>query len=249
VIYIAIGEPDYWLRSWISKLVNRWMMGRMREILAVCEATRRQLVALDPPLQAKTHVCYTGVPDPMFSVRHGATEGPLRIVVLGSLSEEKDPLLALRAVSRVPRALLRFVGGGPLTEVVQDEIRALGMQARVELTGAVDDVIPHLEWGNLLLLTSRTEGLPGAVLEAGAASMPTVAVDVGGVSEAVSDGVSGFVVDRDDVDALVGALSRLASDSDLLHRMGRAARLQIKERFAMDHIIAGYAARLDEVLS
>jgi glycosyltransferase involved in cell wall biosynthesis len=87
------------------------------------------------------------------------------------------------------------------------------------------------------------------VLEAGAASVPAVAVGVGGVREAISNGVSGFVVDRDGgIDAVSAVLSKLATDPELVRRMGRAARLHIKERFAMDPIIAGYAARLAEVI-
>ncbi|MGH8913124.1 MAG: glycosyltransferase family 4 protein, partial [Acidimicrobiia bacterium] len=245
--YIAIGEPDYWIRSAFSRAANRWMLGRVAMALAVCEATRQQLLELDASLAGRVHVTYTGVPDELFSIRRTSTDTPLRVVVIGSLTEEKDPLLALRSVARVPGALLRMVGGGPLENRVRDEIVALGVEDRVVLTGAVDDVAPHLEWAGVLLLTSRTEGLPGAVLEAGAASVAAVAVDVGGVREAVRDGVSGIVVGRDE-DDLAGALTRLASDPELAHRLGRAARLHMKERFAMDHIVSGYAARLAQVL-
>jgi glycosyltransferase involved in cell wall biosynthesis len=169
--------------------------------------------------------------------------------MVGSLSDEKDPLLAVRSVAAVPGIRLRLVGSGPLETRVRQEIEALGIGDRVELTGVVDDVTPHLEWANALILTSRTEGLPGAVLEAGAASIPSVAVDVGGVREAVSDGVTGLVVDREGgPESVAAALSRLATDPEMVRRMGRAARLHIKERFAMDPIIAGYAARLAEVI-
>lgn len=248
LVYIAIGEPEYWIRSASSRMANRWMLRRARRVLAVCEATSRQLLDLDPSLSGRIHVTYTGVPDQMFAVRPGEDEGPLRVVMVGSLSDEKDPLLALRSVARVPGAVLRFVGAGPLLGRLREEAQALGIQDRIELIGAVDDVIPHLEWANVLLLTSRTEGLPGAVLEAGAASVAAVALDVGGVREAVSDGVGGIVVDRGEEVGVVRALSRLAADPELVRRMGRAARLHMKERFGMDLIISGYAARLAEVL-
>lgn len=218
-------------------------------VLAVCEATRSQLLRLEPSLEGRVHVTYTGVPDEMFVTRHTAPELPLRILMLGSLSAEKDPLLAVRSVALVDGARLRLVGSGPLASDVADEAKTLGIVDRVEVIGAVDDVMPHLEWAGVLLMTSRTEGLPGAVLEAGAASVPTVAVDVGGVGEAVRDGVTGFVVDRSEgAEGLARALSKLAADPDLARRMGRDARLSIKERFAMDHIVSGYAARLAEVL-
>lgn len=248
LVYIAIGEPNYWIRSAVSRAANRWMLGRVSMAMAVCEATKQQLLDLEPSLAGRVHVTYTGVPDEMFAVRRSTVEGPLRVVMIGSLSDEKNPLLALRSIARVPGVLFRLVGGGPLMNSVREEVAAMGLSDRVELTGAVDDVVPHLEWANVLLLTSRTEGLPGAVLEAGAASVAAIAVDVGGVREAVSDGVGGIVVDGGDEDGVVGALSLLAADPELVRRMGRASRLHMKERFAMDHIIAGYAARLAEVL-
>ena len=248
LVYIAIGEPDYWIRSPLSRMANRLMLRRARRILAVCEATSRQLLELDPSLAGRIYVTYTGVPDHMFAVRPNRDKGPLRVVMVGSLSDEKDPLLAVRSVARIPGVMLRLVGGGPLMDRLRTEADVLGIKDRVGVIGAVEDVIPHLAWADVLLLTSRTEGLPAAVLEAGAASVPSVALDVGGVREAVSDGVTGMVVDPKDNDGLVNALTLLAADPDLVRRLGRAARLHIKERFGMDHIVSGYAARLAEVL-
>jgi glycosyltransferase involved in cell wall biosynthesis len=230
-------------------MTNRWMLRRVRRVLAVCEATKLQLLDLDPSLAGRIDVTYTGVPDQMFAVGTGQDDGSLRVVMLGSLSDEKDPLLALRSVARIPNAIIRYVGTGPLMDRLRAEAQVLGMQDRVELVGAVNDVMPHLRWASILLLTSRTEGLPGAVLEAGAASVASVALDVGGVREAVRDGVSGIVVDPAENDGVVRALSQMAADPELARRMGRAARLHMKERFAMDHIISGYVARLDEVLA
>ncbi|HEX5694851.1 MAG TPA: glycosyltransferase, partial [Acidimicrobiia bacterium] len=206
MVYIAIGEPDYWIRSALSRAANRWMLARARRVLAVCEATAQQLVALDPSLAGRVFVTYTGVPDEMFGHRPRNGNGQLRVVMVGSLSEEKDPSLALRTIARVPSTLFRVVGAGPLAERLREEARQLGVEDRVELVGAVDDVVPHLQWADILLLTSRTEGLPGAILEAGAASVATVALDVGGVREAVGDGVTGIVVAPGDEDGLVHAL-------------------------------------------
>ncbi len=248
LVYIAIGEPDYWIRSAIARTANRWMLRCASQVLAVCEETGRQLLALEPSLAGKIRVTYTGVPDQMFIDRRSDREGPIRVVMIGSLSEEKDPLLALQSVALVPDAMIRFVGGGPLLGAVRDEARANGIADRVELVGVVDDVRPHLEWADVLLLTSLTEGLPAAILEAGAAGLPAVAVDVGGVREAVKDRETGIVVDRREADAVSRALFELSADPGSIRRMGRAAQVQIRERFAMDRIISGYAARLAEVV-
>jgi glycosyltransferase involved in cell wall biosynthesis len=245
--YIAIGEPDYWIRSPLSRLGNRWLLRRTDSILAVCEATRQQLLRIEPRTESKTNVTYTAVPDELFEIRQTQRDGWLRILVLGSLSEEKDPVLALAVVAGFPRSTLRFVGSGPLEQRLQSEIDRLGLGKRVQIVGSAEDVSPYLEWADVLLLTSRTEGLPGAVLEAGAASVPALGVDVGGVSEAIDDGVTGIVVPRD-VGALVRALSALDADSDGLTRMGRAARAHVERRFSWDRVIDAYSSQLEAML-
>ncbi|HEY6627521.1 MAG TPA: glycosyltransferase family 4 protein [Acidimicrobiia bacterium] len=248
LVYIAIGEPDYWIRSGPARIANRWMLRRATRVFAVCEATARQLRVLEPSLAGRVDVTYTGVPDEMFRSRSGRDIGPLRVVMVGSLSEEKDPLLALRSVAAVPDAVIRFVGSGPLTDQVRSEAERLGVDERVEMVGAVDDVGTQLEWANVLLLTSRTEGLPAAILEAGASSVPAVAVDVGGVREAIVNEDTGIVVQGREAAALTTVLARLAADPDLVTRMGEAARAHVLDRFAMDRIISGYSDRLLEVL-
>lgn len=187
MVYIAIGEPDYWIRSGPARIANRWMLRRASRVFAVCEATARQLRGLEPSLAGKLDVTYTGVPDEMFRSRSTTDVGSLRVVMVGSLSEEKDPILALESVAAVPDAVIRFVGSGPLMDQVRSEAEKVGVDERVEMIGAVDDVASQLEWASVLILTSHTEGLPAAILEAGASSVPAVAVDVGGVREAIVD--------------------------------------------------------------
>jgi len=160
--------------------------------------------------------------------------------MVGSLTTEKDPALAQRAVAQVDNAVLRYVGAGPLEQELREAATSLGISERVEFVGSVSDVVPHLEWADVLILTSRSEGLPGAILEASAAEVPTVAVDVGGVGEAVLDGVSGFVTKRS-ASELAAALTNLDSDRQCLTKMGEAARHHVFSKFLLDDVIARYA--------
>jgi glycosyltransferase involved in cell wall biosynthesis len=237
--HISIGEPDYWIRSVLSRWVNRLMLRHTDLILSVSEETIR----LEPSIEGRVHTIWTGLPDELFRIRRQAHAGPLRILMVGSLSREKDPELALAALTFLTEARLRFIGDGPLRDELEQIASRVGVSDRVEFTGSVQDVTPHLEWAHVLLLTSRSEGLPGAILEAGAAGIPTVAVDVGGVTEAVSDGVGGFVTERDP-HAIAAALSKLDDDRALLEQMGSQARAETRERYAMDRVIDRYARLL-----
>jgi len=241
--YVAIGETDYWIRSKKSRILNQILLRRIDAVLAVSRRTQSQLLALEPSLTDRTSVVYTAVSNRFFDLNSETSAGPLKVVMIGSLSAEKDPITALRAVARVPDAVVRFVGGGPLESPLLAEAAVLGASERVELTGSVDDVAPHLQWADVLVLTSLTEGLPGVLLEAGAAGLATVAVDVGGVSEAIVDGVTGVLVPHD-VTAIGAALSDLDSDRALVTRMGVAARRHVETNFAMDPVIDRYEAIL-----
>ena len=240
LMYMSIGEPSYWISSGLSRLANRIMLRRVDRVLAVSEETARQTRELEPKLAAKVDTTYTGVPEELFLPVAPTSEGPLRVVVVGSLSEEKDPELALRSVARLTGAELRFVGDGPLRGDLENLAISLEMGDRFGVTGFVTDVTPHLKWADVLLLTSRSEGLPGAILEAGAAGIPTVAVEVGGVSEAVIDGEGGLIVDRS-ARAIADALARLDSDRDLVATMGKNAQEHVREKFGMEKILAGYS--------
>lgn len=248
VAYASIGEPLYWMRSSAAKLATRQLLKRVAVVLAVSGETKRQLLRFMPPLEGRVHVTETGVPDSFFRRRSETRPpGPLRVVVVGSLSPEKDPQLALDAVSRTDDVKVRFVGDGALREELESSAHSLGVAKRVEFVGSVDDVLAQYGWADVLLLTSRTEGLPGVILEAAAAGVPSVAVDVGGVDEAVQDGVTGLVTERT-ADSIAAALAKLASNATLLARMGQAATSRAADRFTLERSVGRHESVLRSAL-
>lgn len=245
--YIGIGEPEYWLRSELSRRVNRWFLRRTDAILAVSRMTAAQIEALEPSVADRVYHAPTGVPEEFFELdSDDQSGGPIRIAVIGSLSHEKDPGMALRALAQLPEGSLRFVGDGPLRAELSAMASDFGVADRVEFAGSTTDVMAHLRWADVLMLTSRTEGLPGVVLEAGAAGVPAVAVDVGGVSEAIGDG-AGLLVDRQE-EQVVEALRALAGDSALVARLGNEAKRYVSSAYSMSSAVDRYVAVLTEVL-
>lgn len=252
IVYSSIGEPTYWLRNRRHRLLQTFLLRRCDLVLAVSEATRGQLIdQLGLPAD-RVMLAHTGVsPDWLRQRRHPRDPSDhyeFRLVFIGSLSSEKDPMAAIEAVGRVEVPVrLRFVGDGPL----RARLEAKGAEViggRVEFTGAVTDVAPHLAWADALVLTSRTEGLPGVVLEASAAGVPVIAGRVGGVAEAVIDGRTGIVVPRSDPHAMAAAITRLATDPGLAAEMGESGRRHVAERFLFARSIERYHQLLISVL-
>jgi glycosyltransferase involved in cell wall biosynthesis len=180
----------------------------------------RQTVTLPNPL--------TMWPDAVADA--GAHDG--QILVLGRLSVEKAPLLAIEAWSRIaerhPGWVLRFVGSGPQ----EDEVRARLLDEPglpVQLDGPVADPRRVLGEASVLLLPSLVEGQPLALMEAMAAGMACVASDCsGGVRDLVDDGVTARLAVRGSASDLARCLDELLVDADARRRMGDAARERMR---------------------
>jgi len=249
-VYASVGEPRYWARGARRRLVQRLLLSRTDLVLAVSNTTSRQLIdGLKQPAN-RVKVAETGVSPELLTIEHADSGGQFRVLVLGSLSHEKDPQAAVEVFTRWSesgRGQLRFVGAGPLFEEVAAASRAAGLESSVEFLGAVADVAGSLAWADVLLLTSRTEGLPGAVLEAAAAGVPAVGFDVGGVAEAIIDGETGFVVPAGDIASAAAALQRLSADPELRLRLGKAAREHVRHGFLLPTGIDRYRQAMESV--
>jgi glycosyltransferase involved in cell wall biosynthesis/ribosomal protein S18 acetylase RimI-like enzyme len=246
VVYGSIGEPMYWVRNEIHRRLLREQLRRVDAVFAVSNATRRQLVEQVGVAAEKVEVASTGVSERWSALHTDPGHSPFRLVWVGSMTNEKDPLLAHQAFAeaRLPsNAELRFVGAGPL----RDEV-STGVAAGVDAVGSVDDIAPHLEWASALVLSSKTEGLPGVVLEALGAGLPVIATDVGGVSDVVIPGSTGIVVPPGDVAALSRAMEQLAREPELRAAMGRAGRELVSSRYLFEHSFDRYDALLRQRL-
>jgi glycosyltransferase involved in cell wall biosynthesis len=133
-------------------------------------------------------------------------------------------LAAARTVSdRHPSVRFAAVGQGPLaSDVLADHTRA-ELGETFQLLGYRPDALDVLAAADMFVLSSRQEGLPVALMEALALGLPVVATAVGGIPEAVSDGVEGVLVAPGRPDEIAGAIMQLASDPKLRARMADAA--------------------------
>ena len=141
---------------------------------------------------------------------------------VGRLTEVKDPLLFMEMVKTLHKSMddLSFViiGNGPLVDVLENEIRKYELEGAVTLVGFTSDSISAISSLDLLVLTSRNEGIPNVILEAFVCQVPVLAVNVGGIPELIKDEKSGLLVNRSPQDLAVGA-ERLLQDADLRERV------------------------------
>lgn len=160
------------------------------------------------------------------------TDDQLLVGMVACLKPQKAPLdfvaVAEQVIQQHPNALFVLVGDGELRGDVENAIATAGLEQNVRLLGWRRDV-PHVVGDlDLLLLTSRHEGLPRVIPEAMAAGKPVVATAVDGSPEAVTQNETGFLRAAGDVDGLASDVTRLLSDSALRQRMGSAAAERVE---------------------
>ncbi|GBD44682.1 N-acetyl-alpha-D-glucosaminyl L-malate synthase [bacterium HR40] len=167
----------------------------------------------------------------------------LRLGTLAPLRPEKRLDRLLRLVDRLPPLppVELLVGGdGPERPALEQLRASLGRPERVRLLGRIDDPASFLADLDLFLLTSDTEQMPAAVLEAMAAGLPIVAFAVGDVRQMVAAGNRPYIVPAGDEAAFGIALRALVERADLRALLGRANRARQRRLYTVDRMAEAY---------
>lgn len=201
------------------------------KIIAVSEANRQ--LALDQGLPAnKIVTIHNGIPDSPERARPGGDSGVVKILMVARFVRQKDHATLLRALPELNgRAEVLFAGGGPLRQEMEELARELGVAQHVRFLGDRHDIPDLLASSHIFALPTNWEGFPISILEGMRAGLPIIASDVGGVSEAVKDGVTGFTVPAGRPREFAQKLSILAGSAQLRQDFGRAARLSYERNF------------------
>ncbi|MEM6472647.1 MAG: glycosyltransferase family 4 protein [Planctomycetota bacterium] len=180
----------------------------------------------------------------------------LRLACVGRLEPTaKGQDILLQALSlpqwRERKFRLEFYGNGASSDGVKRMAELLGLRSRVQFRGHVSDIRTIWECSHALVLPSRYEGLPLAVVEAMACGRAAIVTDVAGNTEIVTDGDNGFVAESATVKHFAEALERAWQERKRLRAMGQMAHQSIKERYTADPAVVfadKLSARAKDVL-
>jgi glycosyltransferase involved in cell wall biosynthesis len=135
-----------------------------------------------------------------------------------------------------------------LRENLETQIKSLGLEHAVKLFGEQDNVAKFLFSADVFVLSSRSEGLPMALLEAMSAGLPVITTRLDGVAEVVLDGVHGLFAPIDDSDALANVILQLLRDPSMRERMGAAAKQRVHEMYSIDRTGEQYLTLMFKLL-
>lgn len=179
---------------------------------------------------------------PAVASASAAATSPFHLVVVARLTEQKDPTRFVRVMAALEGAeapvTATWVGDGEL----RDEAEALASELGVttlSFVGDSDDVRSHVLAADLLVLTSRWEGLPLTLLEGLSLGRGAIVPDAGSCSQAVVDGVNGRVFDVDATPEAIAAVIRESVSVDTLAEWGDRSRQRYESEFGGDRLIDG----------
>ncbi|MEM7010906.1 MAG: glycosyltransferase [Verrucomicrobiota bacterium] len=228
---------------------HREAMGEVFEhadkILARSESLVNELVELGCPSE-KIALSRTGIPmdDWPLVERPAPEDGAWRLFQACRLMDKKGLDVSIRAFAEIrkqhPKATFEIAGEGGLQAELESLAAELGVSDAVRFSGFLnqDQLRDSMNAAHVFIHPSRTsadgnrEGVPNSMLEAMATGLPVVATRHGGIPEAVENGVSGLLVEEDDLDGVIQQLQTLIDDEALRAKLGAAAREGVDAKFS-----------------
>jgi len=230
-------------------VADRFVLQNYARVVAVSDEVKQRLLKAGVRAE-KVDLVRNGIDLRPFdnavpSLRKELPSGYTQIVgLVGRLAWEKGVDIFLRAADRVlrefPSARFVVVGEGPDKDKLEQLVDELKIRGSVSMLGRRDDMPSVYASLDVMVSSSRQEGLPMAVLEGMASRLPLVASAVGEVPAVVLDGRTGVLVPPEDVDSLAAGIVGLLRDPAMRKHLGAAARQRVEEEYSAARMTADY---------
>lgn len=243
----VLKETAYsWKTALRARMVFWSARYEMKRIVAVSDAVRHEFARQTGISYSKIETIYNGIELERFDLQQDRSEArkklgwdlQLPIVILVSVLRPGKGFDVLfdalpRIQAAVPEVQIKVVGGGELEAELREQAKPFGDVA-VEFLGSRMDIPELLRASDILIQTSWSEALPTVLIEAGAASLPVVATNVGGTREIVQDGVGGYIVEPGDAANLANRVVDILKNRALADAMGKNAHSHVFNTFTLN---------------
>lgn len=223
--------------SWV-RLLERSAGRLAARIITACEHERRLALSAHIASADRLVTVHAGAPDVPARLRAHPERSPCRLLMIAPFDARVDHASLLRALATLTDLTweLRLLGEGPARAEVRALALELGLAGRVHLLAGTRDVDQELADASALVAATHFDAFPRSVVLAMRAGLPVVATRVGGISEAVAHGQTGFLVERSDVDKLALALRCLIGSPGLRGELGARGRREYLRRFTFERV-------------
>lgn len=252
LVYTEHGRVEYANRQrlrWLGRAAFRFV----DRFYSLTEDIAADAIAHGVVRPGKVHVIQNGIDVDAFRSSDGAAGVrqslgiPADVPVIGTvgrLGEIKCQDHLIRAFARVrhgvPNARLLLVGDGTQRESLRELAKQLGLGELVHFAGYQEETAPYLHAMTCFALTSRSEGMPQAVLEAAMAGVPIIASRVGGIPEIIEHGQTGLLFSQGDEAELTAGLLELLRNRPRALRLAEFAQAIVADRFSIRRMASEY---------
>ena len=235
-----------------SRRANRFAAYFTDYTVAVSTDNAKFICAEEGVNPARLMVLPNGIPLPpvtrpdLAEIRRqlGLPDGCRVIGTVGRLVPVKNYSLLIESFAQLARQQpdlhLLFIGDGPVRAELEAQAHKLNLAPSVHFLGMRSDIAELLRLLDVFVLSSLSEGLSIALLEAMAVGCPIVATAVGGNRELIQDGTTGLLVLSGDGESLANAIARLLQNPPLAHQLGAAARELARSRYSVEAMCGQY---------
>lgn len=205
------------IEKFLSKLANK--------IITVSKQDKNLAIKYKVASEQKQIVIHNGMYDLSIEKDHNLQDrnsDVCQLVMVARFSEQKDHKTLFKALEHLRNENwhLNLIGKGPSLEENIKLVESLNLSNKITFLGERNDVDEYLLRMDIFLLIANWEGFPRSILEAMRSSLPIIASDVGGVSEAITDAKNGYLIPRGDYELLNERLGSLIRDTELRTSMG-----------------------------
>jgi len=257
-VVATVHGKNYFAEQVKRRVAYRYV-SRVSRMVAVSEDLKQFIVRRAGVSEHRVNVVYNGVDvaglppmDQLSGIRRDLRlDGYDHVIgAVGSLYPVKGHMYLIKALPEIlracPRTLLLLVGQGELEQSLKAEVAKRNLDAHVRFLGFRNDVPALLSLFDVFVLPSLSEGLSMALLEAMAAGKPVVATNVGGNSELVLDGDTGFLIDAESPESISDRVVKVLKDKVRAVLMGDRGRRRVHDKFSSRAMVDRYQSYYEQ---
>ena len=238
VIFRNASKVSDFINSWPKFVFNKLIMGQVTQVISVSELCRLDILSTYSLRSDKSTTVPIGIE---LAAVDSSVQGGLEtifnsgkvLIHVGSFVPEKNHIgllsITQKLLQRGEDIKLILVGDGKLREYIEQQITERNLTDRIFLAGYRSDVLSIVRHAHLFVLPSKIEGLPGVILEAMYSRVPVVAYNVGGISEVIKTGETGWLIPADDEEMFAIAIQEVLHSVDLSGVTDRAYSTVVNE--------------------
>jgi glycosyltransferase involved in cell wall biosynthesis len=259
-IFSTIHSVNSWKGN-IHRLVDRILALLSTRVIACSEQVADELRKRDRLSHKKIKTIANGIDLQRFQAvtpldleeAFNVPKGVLCLALVGRLHQAKGHMDLLPVMARLKAEGLDFhlllVGEGECEEDIKQSIEKLHLTPSVTLTGFRKDIPEILAAVDILVMPSRWEGLPMALLEGMAMGKAVIASPVGGIPDVIDNGANGVLVAAGNQAHWCQAIRQLCEDRELRQQLGAQAKLTVQRHYSAEAVTRAYEALYMECLN